>query len=201
MSGPFPTTAVGTFDACKTAMMTSNFLIEAERSAPSNVIPLWPVGGNPRAPGASAGRSRGAQVHAIDANLLEPEPPEQRLARRVERVLCALLYHTLLEPTKAGGAKSLSVEKRGSQLVSRDRLTAIARAAISLGLTADLTRLAAAAITFELQTQARWRNRLLRLFSARRRQINADTLAVSGLLAWDLGELKIRPIDQFARFL
>ncbi|RUL77604.1 hypothetical protein [Dyella choica] len=182
-------------------MMTSNFLLEAERNAPSNVIPLWPAGGSQREPGAMARRARGAQVHAIDANLLEPEPPEQRLARRVERVLCALLYHTLLEPAKAGDANPLSIEKRGGQLVSRDRLTAIARAAISLGLTADLTRLAAAAITFELQTQARWRNRLLRLFSARRRQINADTLAVSSLLAWDLDELKVRPIDQFAKFL
>lgn len=182
-------------------MKTTNFLIESERNAPSNVIPLRPVSRNPRGPGARPYRSTGAQVHAIEANALEKELPEQRLARRVERVLCALLYHTALGPGDLRDSKSFSIEKRVNQLASHDRMTAIARGAISLDLTADLTRLAAAVITFELQTQSRWWNRLLRLFSAHRRQINADTLAIAGLLAWDLDALKARPIDTFAKFL
>ncbi|GGA39544.1 hypothetical protein GCM10010981_30970 [Dyella nitratireducens] len=132
---------------------------------------------------------------------MEHELPEERLARRVERVLCALLYHTVLEPKGFRSAKFPSIEKRVSELVSRDRLTAISRAAISLDSTDDLTRLAAAAITFELKTQSGWRSRVLRLFSAPRRQINADTLAIAGLLAWDLDALKARPIDTFAKFL
>lgn len=182
-------------------MTTTNFLIESERNAPSNVIPLRSVESKPRGAGARPYRSVGAQVHAIEANAVEQEPPEQRLARRVERVLCALLYHTVLGPGDLRDSKSFSIEKRVKQLVSHDRLTAIARAAISLDLTADLTRLAAAAITFELQAQSLWRTRLLRLFSAHRRLINADALAIAGLLAWDLDALKARPIDTFAKFL
>ncbi|GLQ89789.1 hypothetical protein [Dyella flagellata] len=182
-------------------MATTNFLIEAELNAPSNVIPLWPVGGTPRQHRARPGQARKAQVHVIDADVLEPEAAAQGLARRVERVLCALLYHTQLEQAHARASKPLSIETRGERLVSRDRLMAVARAALNHGLTADLTRLAAAAITFEVQFQSRWRNRLWRLFSAQRRQINADTVAVARLLAWDLAELKLRPIDQFARYL
>ena len=182
-------------------MKTTNFLIESERSAPSNVIPLWPAGGSPRRASAHPCRLVDAQAHAIGTNAVELEPPEQRLARRVERVLCALLYHAVLEPGDLHSAKSFSIEKRVNQLVTRDRLTAIARAAISLSLTDDLTRLAAAVITFELETQSGWQNRVLRAFSADRRQIHADTLAIACLLAWDLDALKIRPIDTFAQFL
>lgn len=182
-------------------MKTTNFLIESELAAPSNVIPLRSVRGNLREPGARARRSWGVQAHTVEANALEQEAPEQRLARRVERVLCALLYHAALEPGDLRGANFPSIEKRVGQLASRDRLTAIARAAISLDLTADLTRLAAVAIMFELQTQSHWRNRMLRLFSADRRQINADTSAIACLLTWDLDALKVRPIDTFAKFL
>lgn len=182
-------------------MKTTNILIESGHSTPSNVIPLWPAGNHPRRPSAHPYRLSDAQAHAIGANAVEHEPPEQRLARRVERVLCALLYHAVLEPGDLRGSKSFSIEKRVSQLVSRDRLTAIARAAISLSLTDDLTRLAAAVITFELETQSRWQNRMLRVFSALRRQIHADTSAIACLLAWDLDALKVRPIDTFAQFL
>ena len=180
---------------------TTNFLIESEQSAPSNVIPLWPVGSRPSGPNARPSRSRGAQAQAIEANAVALEPLEQRLARRVERVLSALLYHAVLSPGDLRGAQSLSIEKRVGQLVSPGRLVAIANAAISLDWADDLTRLAAAAITFELQAQFRWRNRLLRLFSPRRRRIHADTLAIAQLLAWDLDALKVRPIDKFAKFL
>lgn len=182
-------------------MKSTNFLIESERDLPSNVIPLYPAGNPSRGLGARPLRSSIAQVHPIEANAVEQEPPEQRLARRVERVLCALLYHAALGPGDLRDSKSFSIEKRVNRLVSRDRLTAIARAAISLELTADLTRLAAAALMFEMQAQSRWRNRLLRLFSAHRRQVNADMLAIAGLLAWDLDALKLRPIDAFAKFL
>jgi hypothetical protein len=85
--------------------------------------------------------------------------------------------------------------------VSHGRLLAVANAAISLDWTDDLTRLAAAVIAFELQVQSRWRNKLLRTFSERRRQIHADTLAIAQLLAWDLDALKVRPIDKIAKFL
>lgn len=182
-------------------MTTTNFLIESERSFPSNVIPLYPVGVDPRGLGARSWRSSAAQVRPIEANAVEQEPPEQRLARRMERVLCALLYHAVLGPGKVRDSKSFTIEKRVNRLVSRDRLTAIARGAISLELTADLTRLAAAALMFEMKTQSRLQNRLLRLFSARRRQINADTLAIASLLAWDMDALTLRPIDTFAKFL
>lgn len=182
-------------------MKTTNFLIEAECSAPSNVIPLWPARHTPREPGARPRGSWAEQARVIETNAVELDPPEQRLARRVERVLCALLYHAVLEPGHSRSSKSFSIEKRVGQLVSHDRLIAIARAAISMDSTGDLTRLAAAAITFELQTQAQWRHRVLRLFSAQRRQIHADTTAIANLLAWDVDALKVRPIDTFAKFL
>ena len=183
-------------------MKNTNFLLDAEHNAPSNVIPLWPAGNSSRGVGARSYRSSAAHVHAIEANALEQEAPEQRLARRVERVLCALLYHAALQPGDTRSVKAFAVEKRVSQLVPRDRLTAIARAAVTLNhSTADLTRLAAVAIAFELQAQSRWRNRMLRLFSADRRQIHADTSAIAQLLAWDLDALKVRPIDAFAKLL
>jgi|GEM_PF-784286 len=180
---------------------TTNFLIESERGYPSNVIPLWPAGGIARDLGVRPNRLSGVQTRVIETNAIEQEPPEERLARRVERVLGALLYHATLEPGNLRSTNALSIEKRVSQLVSHDRLTAIARAAISLSLTEDLTRLAAAAIMFELQVQSQWRNRLLRQFSTYRRQIHADTVAIACLLACDLDALKIRPIDKFAEFL
>lgn len=182
-------------------MKTTNFLIEAEQCAPSNVIPLWPVGGHSRGLGARAYRSSALHAHAIETNAVEQEAPEQRLARRVERVLCALLYHAALQPGDTRSVKSFTIEKRVNRLVPRDRLTAIARAAITLDSTTDLTRLAAVAITFELQAQARWRDRTLRLFSARRRQMHADTWAIAQLLTWDIDALKVRPIDGFAKLL
>jgi hypothetical protein len=107
----------------------------------------------------------------------------------------------VLEPGHSRSSKSFSIETRVDRLVSHHRLIAIARAAISMDSTSDLTRLAAAAMTFELQTQAQWRNRVLRLFSAKHRQIHADTTAIANLLAWDLDALKVRPIDTFAKFL
>ena len=140
-------------------------------------------------------------MHPIEANAIEQEPPELRLARRVERVLCALLYHAVLAPGDLRGFKFLPIERRVGQLVSRDRLAAIARAAIDNDLTADLTRLAAVAITFELQAQSQWRNRWLRLFSAYRRRVHTDTLAIAQLLTWDLDALKVRPIDTFAKLV
>lgn len=182
-------------------MKGTNFLIESERELPSNVIPLYPAGNHSRGPGARPLRSSIARLHPVEPNAVEQEPPEQRLARRVERVLCALLYHAALGPGDLHDSKSFAIEKRVNQLVSRDRLIAIARGAISLELTADLTRLAAAAIMFEMQVQSRWRNRLLRLFSAHRRQVHADMRAIAGLLAWDLDALTVRPIDSFAKFL
>ncbi|HKT29858.1 hypothetical protein [Dyella sp.] len=182
-------------------MKTTNFLIEAECNVPSNVIPLWPARRTPRDAGARPRGSWVDQAHTIETNAVELDPPEHRLARRVERVLCALLYHAVLEPGNNRSSKSFSIEKRVDQLVSHDRLIAIARAAISMDSTSDLTRIAAAAITFELQTQAQWRNRVLRLFSGQRRQIHADTTAIANLLAWDLDALKVRPIDTFAKFL
>lgn len=184
-----------------TMKTTTNFLIESEQSAPSNVIPLWPAGTRPSAPNARPSRSRASQAHTVEANAVELEPLEQRLARRMERVLSALLYHAVLTPGDARAAQSVSIEKRISRLVSHGRLLAIANAAISLDWTDDLTRLAAAVIAFELQVQSRWRNKLLRAFSERRRQIHADTLAIAQLLAWDLDALKVRPIDKFAKFL
>jgi len=184
-----------------TMKTTTNFLIESEQSVPSNVIPLWPAGSRPSAPNARLSRPRGAQAQAVEANTVELEPLEQRLARRVERVLSALLYHAVLSPGDLRAAQSLSIEKRVAQLVSHGRLVAIANAAISLDWADDLTRLAAAVITFELQVQCRWRNKVLRWFSAHRRQVHADTLAIASLLAWDLDALKVRPIDKFAKFL
>lgn len=182
-------------------MKTTNFLIEAEHSAPSNVIPLWPIGSHSRGAGARSYRSPAAHAHAIETNAVEQEAPELRLARRVERVLCALLYHAALQPGDLRRVKSFAIEKRVNQVVPRERLTAITRAAITLDSTADLTRLAAVAITFELQAQSTWRNRIRRLFSACRRQIHADTSAIAQLLAWDLDALKVRPIDAFAKLL
>lgn len=182
-------------------MKTTHFMIEPERDAGSNVIPLRPTKSGPRGESARPSRSSDVQAHAVEVNVLEQELPEQRLARRVERVLSALLYHAAGEPRDLRDSKFFSIEKRVSQLVSRGRLTAIAHAAINLDCTADLTRLAAVAIMFELQTQSRWLNRMLRAFSAPRRQINADTLAIARLLAWDLDALKVRPIDAFAKFL
>ena len=184
------------------AMKNTNFLLDAEHKAPSNVIPLWPAGSNSRGTGARSYRSATIHAHTIETNAVEQEAPEQRLARRVERVLCALLYHAALQPGDSRSVKAFAVEKRVSRLVPRDRLTAIARAAVTLNhSTADLTRLAAVAIAFELQAQSRWRNRILRLFSAERRQIHADTSAIAQLLAWDLDALKVRPIDAFAKVL
>lgn len=175
-------------------MKSTELRIEPDCGLPSNVIPLWPVE-------AKARRARPGLARAIEANAVAQDPPEQRLARRVERVLCALLYHAVLASGDLRGSKFGSVEKRGAQLVSQDRLTAIARAAISLDSTADLTRLAAVAISFEMHTQSHWRNRLRRLVSAQQRQIRLDTLAIAGLLASDLEALKLRPIDSFAKFL
>ena len=188
-------------DAWYIAMKSTNFLIESERSFPSNVIPLWPASGVARESGARPRQPKAVQTHSIESNAVELEPPEQRLARRIERVLCALLYHAALQPGDLRGSKFFFIEKRVSQLASPDRLTAIARAAICLGMTDDLTHLSAAVVMLELQVQSKWRNRLLRPFSARRRQINNDTLAIACLLACDLDALKTRPIDKFAEFL
>lgn len=175
--------------------------IELEPSAPSNVIPLRPVRNKAQGPHARPYRSSDAQTHLIEVNAIEQEPTDERLARRVERVLCALLYHAVLEPGGHRGAKFFSIEKRVAEVVSRDQLAAIARAAIRLDLTADLTRLAAVAIMFELKAQSRWLSRMLRLFSAHRRQIKADTRAIAQLLTSDLDALKVRPIDTFARLV
>jgi hypothetical protein len=182
-------------------MKNTNFLLEAEHSAPSNVIPLWPAGSSSRGTGARSYRSATIHAHVVETNAIEQEAPEQRLARRVERVLSALLYHAALQPGEARSVQSFAIEKRVGKLVTRDRLAAIARAAVTLNATADLTRLAAVAIAFELQTQSQWRSRMLRLFSAERRQVHADTSAIAQLLAWDLDALKVRPIDAFAKLL
>ncbi|RUL77612.1 hypothetical protein [Dyella choica] len=182
-------------------MTTTKLLAEAGDDIPTNVVPFRRTRSNLRGLGARSFRSRGVQVRPSGPNAVELEPAEQRLARRVERVLAALLYHALLEPGDLLGAKPVSVEKRISRLVSHDRLIAIARAAISHDLTDDLARLAAAVIVFELKTQSRWWNRMLRLVSVRRRQINDDSLAIARLLAWDMAALQVRLIDQFAAFL
>jgi hypothetical protein len=182
-------------------MTTTTLPIESKRNTPSNVIPLWPLEGAPRRPGSRSYRSRGIQAHPTEANAVAQEPHEQRLARRIERVLCALLYHAVLQPETFRDSKSFAVEMRVGQLVSRERLMAVARAAITLDWTADLTRLAAVAIMFELQAQSRWQARMLRPFSPHRRQIHADTVAIARLLAWDLDALKVRPIDKFAKHL
>lgn len=180
-------------------MTTTTSLMKSDDSTLSNVVPFRPLRNN--AKGARPFRSVDGQVRPLEANAVELESVEERLARRVERVLCALLYHTALQPGDVRGSKSFSIEKRVNQLVSRDRLVAIARAAINMDSTADLTRLAAAAIVFELESQSGWWQRIRRPFSAQRRQINADTLAIAGLLTWDVAALKIRPIDKFAKFL
>lgn len=179
-------------DRLERAMTNRKCLAESEESFAGNVVPFRPAG---------TLRRGGAQTRYSEANAVELEPLELRLARRVERVLAALLYHAVFEPDDPCGERSSSSEQRVSQLVSHERMVAIARAAICHGLTADLTRLAAAVIVFELQAQARWWNRMLRPLSARRRQIHDDTMAIADLLAWDLHALRLRPIDQFAPFL
>lgn len=181
-------------------MNPPHFLAESQDTHPSNVVPFRPARDNRRGSADGPFRSWG-QGRPAGVNAVEKEPTERRLARRIERVLGAILYHALLEAGDLRGLTYLSVEKRVNRLVSRDRLMAIAHAAISLGVTADLTRLAAAAVVFELQAQSRWSSRMLRAFSANRRQINDDTLAIARLLAWDLEALKLRPIDTFASFL
>lgn len=181
-------------------MTNTRPLATSEGSNASNVVPFRPVRNNVQGLSARPLPSWNAPGRSAGANALEQESLEQRLARRVERVLQALLYHALLEPNDSPHS-TYSIEERVRQMVSRDRLMAIARAAISLGLTADLTRLAAAVIVFELKTQSRWPNKMLRPFSAHHRQINNDTLAIARLLAWDLDALKVRPIDKFAQFL
>lgn len=183
-------------------MTSTNTLTTSEDSHPSNVVPFPSAGNNPQATSGRPARTRTvAQARTSDANAVEREPLEQRLARRIERVLGAILYHAVLESGDLRGSTYVSIEERLRQVVSRDRLMAIARAAINLGLTADLTRLAAAAIVFELQAQSRWPDRMRRAFSLHRRQSRNDTLAIARMLAWDLEALKVRPIDRFAQFL
>ena len=189
----------GPFDWKVFFMTTTTSLMKSDDSTLSNVVPFRPASNSPK--GAYPFRSVSGKVRPIQANAVELESVEERLARRVERVLCALLYHTALEPGDVRGSKSFSIEKRVSRLVSRDRLVAIARAAISMDSTADLTRLAAAAIVLELQSQSRWWHRLRRSFSSHHRQINADAVAIASLLTWDVAALKMRPIDKFAQFL
>ncbi|WP_233842663.1 hypothetical protein [Dyella sp. 2HG41-7] len=182
-------------------MTTTKLLAKTEDGSPSNVVPFRPARNRPQALSDPSFQAQPAQVKTFGVNAVEQEPLEQRLARRVERVLEALLYHALLEPGDLRGSACFSIQKRVSQLVSRDRLMAVARAAINLGMTSDLTRLAATVIVFELQAQSRWQDRMLRSFSAHRRQINQDTLAIARLLAWDMDALNVRPIDTFAKFL
>ncbi|GLQ89786.1 hypothetical protein [Dyella flagellata] len=182
-------------------MTSTKSLAESNNSTVSNVVPFRPAGHNPPDLDARPFRSWGAQTRRSGVNAVELEPLECRLARRVERVLAALLYHAVLEPDDLRAARTVSIEKRVSQLISRERLLAVARAAICQGLTADLTRLAAAVIAFELDAQSHGWNKLLLQFSARRRQIRNDTLAIADLLAWELDTLRFRPIDQFAKFL
>jgi hypothetical protein len=176
-------------------MTTSPFVaVPTQDSTPSNVVPFPLRKRNIR--GSDAYFSRSWGVNAVDL-----EPQDQRLARRIERVLWALLYHAELGPDELRGSKSQSIEKRVSRLVSPGRLQAIARAAITLGMTADLARLAAAVVVFELQAQSRLRNKIMRLFSSERRQAREDTLAIAQMLASDLEALKIRPIDRLAKSL
>ncbi|GGA40191.1 hypothetical protein [Dyella nitratireducens] len=182
-------------------MTTPKSLAKSEDSTPSNVVPFRPIRGNTRRLGAHPGGSWGVQTPTFEENAIEREPPEHRLARRIERVLGALLYHAMLESGDLRDSNCFSIDDRVNQLVTRDRLIAIAHAAIYLDLTADLTHLAATVIVFELQAQSQWWNRMQRPFSAHRRQINHDTLAIARLLAWDMDALKVRPIDKFAKFL
>lgn len=185
----------------ETAMTTTKPLTKSEDGNPSNVVPFRPVRNHPRGLSDHASRLQSTRAQPLETNAVEQEPLEQRLARRVERVLEALLYHAVLEPGDLRGSACFSIQKRVSQLVSHHRLMAVARAAINLGLTSDLTRLAATVIVFELQAQSRWPDKMLRSFSPQRRQINQDTLAIARLLAWDVDALKVRPIDTFAKFL
>ena len=183
-------------------MNTGKFPAKAEGSPPSNVLPFRrPARDNRRTLGVLPFRSWGAHTRSTEANALELELPEERLGRRVERVLGALLYHAAPEAGDLRHTNVASIEQRASRLIPHEQLMAIAYAAISLGLDGDLTRLAAVAISFELQAQSRWRNRLLCLASSQRRQVHQDTLAIARLLAWELDALKLRPIDQFAKFL
>jgi hypothetical protein len=137
----------------------------------------------------------------VRKDAVDLEPQDQRLARRLERVLWAFLYHALNESGDLRRPKSHSIDKRVNRLVSPGRLQAIARAAIKLDMTADLARLAAAVVVFELQAQSRLWCKVMRLFVAERRQAREDTLAIAQMLASDLDALKICPIDQLAKAL
>jgi hypothetical protein len=68
-------------------------------------------------------------------------------------------------------------------------------------MTADLARLAAAVVVFELQEQSRPWRKVMRLFAQERRQAREDTLAIAQMLASDLEALKVRPIDRLAKSL
>jgi len=201
MADSFSRGVRSTSDRLEDAMTTTHPLAKSEDGNPNNVVPFRPVRNSPQGSSTRSSRPPDARGRSFEANAVEYEPIEQRLARRIERVLEALLYHAVLEPGDLRGSACFSIQRRVNQLVSRDRLMAIARAAINLGLTSDLTRLAAAVIVFELQAQSRWPDRMLRSFSAQRRQINNDTLAIARLLAWDMDALNVRPIDTFAKFL
>lgn len=183
-------------------MTTSPFVAEpSDDSIPSNVVPFPFRAGDTRRVSAQFLRSWGVATTPARKNAVDLEPQDQRLARRLERVLWALLYHSLHESRDLRGSKSQSIEKRVNRLVSPGRLQAIARAAIELGMTADLARLAAAVVVFELQAQSRLWSKVMRLFVAERRQAREDTLAIAQMLASDLEALKVRPIDQLAKSL
>jgi hypothetical protein len=183
-------------------MTTSPYVAEPSGdSIPSNVVPFPFPRRNARGMDARFSRSWGMATTLLERNAVDLEPQDQRLARRLERVLWALLYHALHESGDLQGSKSQSIEKRVSRLLSPGRLQAVARAAITLHMTADLARLAAAVVVFELKSQSRLWCKVMRLFVAERRQAREDTLAIAQMLAADLEALKIRPIDQLARSL
>ena len=183
-------------------MTTSPFIAEpSDDSLPNNVVPFPFPRRNTRGMDAQFSRSWGVATTLLERNAVDFEPQDQRLARRLERVLWALLYHALHESGELQGSKSQSIERRVSRLLSPGRLQAIARAAIALHMTADLARLAAAVVVFELQAQSRLWCKVMRLFVAERRQARKDTLSIAQMLASDLEALKIRPIDQLAKSL
>jgi hypothetical protein len=183
-------------------MTTLPFVAEpSDDGMPSNVVPFPFRGRDTRTTSAPFSRSWIVGTPSARKNTVDLEPQDRRLARRLERVLWALLYHSLHESPDLRGSKSQSIEKRVNRLVSPGRLQAVARAAIELGMTADLARLAAAVVVFELQAQSRLWSKVMRLFLAERRHAREDTLAIAQMLASDLEALKVRPIDQLAKSL
>jgi hypothetical protein len=183
-------------------MTTSPIVAEpSSDSTPSNVVPFPFSRRNARGTSAHSSRAWSVATTFARKNAVDLEPQDERLARRLERVLWALLYHAQHESGDLRGSKSQSIERRVNRLVSPGRLQAIARAAIALGMTADLARLAAAVVVFELQEQSRPWRKVMRLFAQERRQAREDTLAIAQMLASDLEALKVRPIDRLAKSL